>query len=136
MLPPARPRRVHGPSAWSWASYRPVGAEVERRRWSGTRGSSGARARAPSANLRGRVLLPWKGTVGTTQAHACGRQEGPDLARRRRRSALAARRARDRDDRPLQPADGPVDDRDRRGTRTGLAGAGRPADADGAQAAA
>ena len=44
-------------------------------------------------------------------------EEEPDLPRRRRRFALAARRQVHRDRRALQPADGSVDGRDRRRTR-------------------
>ena len=42
-----------------------------------------------------------------------GFQQEPDLAHRRRRQALAARRPHDRDDRQLQPADGAFADHDR-----------------------
>ena len=45
----------------------------------------------------------------------------PDLARGRRRPPLAARWAHDRDDRPLQPPDRPLGDRDRRRARAPLA---------------
>ena len=53
----------------------------------------------------------------TTPADPRRRAQEPDLARRRRRSALPARRPRDRDDRALQRADRAVDDRARRGAR-------------------
>ena len=63
-----------------------------------------------------------------TEAHSCGLEEEPDLPRRRRRLALAARRQVPRDRRSLQPADPPVDDRARRGEGEGLARQGRTAD--------
>ena len=60
-----------------------------------------------------------------------GFEEEPDLPRRRRRLALAARRQVHRDRRALQPADRPVDDRVRRGQGQGVARQGRTADRDG-----
>ena len=61
------------------------------------------------------------------QAHPRGREEGPDLARRRRRPALPARRPLHRDPRPVQPADRAVDHRAQRGARPRLARQGRAA---------
>ena len=57
----------------------------------------------------------------STSTHPRGRQEEPDLARRRRRSALAARRPHHRDPRPLQRPDRALDDHGRRGARALLA---------------
>ena len=57
----------------------------------------------------------------TNQTQKGGFEEEPDVAHRRRRQALAARRAHDRDDRPLQPADRALGDRGRRGARAALA---------------
>src|SRR3954464_3671118 len=74
--------------------------------------------------------------VRTSSTHPRGEQEESDLARRRRRSALAARRPRDRDDRPLQPADRAVRDRHRRGARQALARARRAAYEHGQEAPA
>ena len=74
------------------------------------------RARCPrcsswpaAANLSSAALM----VSSSSPAHACGQQEESDLARGRRRPALAARWPLHRDDRPLQPADRAVDDRDR-----------------------
>ena len=59
------------------------------------------RARRRSTVSVGRQLRSLREDTrgSTTQAHPCGRQQEPDLARRRRRPALPARRPRDRDDR-------------------------------------
>src|SRR3990170_2970830 len=70
-----------------------------------------------------------KETDGCKDQVDAGRvEEEPDLPRRRRRLALAAGRPLHRDRRALQPADGPVDDRARRGQDQGLGRQGRSAD--------
>ena len=63
-----------------------------------------------------------------------GQQEERDLPGGRRRLPLAPRRAEHRDDRPLQPADRPVDRRDRHGQGQRLDREGRPADPRGEEA--
>src|SRR5205823_14091391 len=73
--------------------------------------------------------------VRPPQAHPRRREEGPHLAGRRRRPAFAARRPRDRDRGPLQPADRSLRALAGRGSRAHLAGAWRAAHAHGAQAA-
>src|SRR6185312_443787 len=79
---------------------------------------------------------PLKGNRGsTTSSDPRRRAQEPDLARRRRRSALQARRPRARDDRPLQRPDAAVDDRARRGARPPLARERRAAVGDRQQAA-
>src|SRR5581483_6395734 len=65
------------------------------------------------------------------EAHPRGLEEEPDLPGGRRRRAVAARRQVPRHRGPLQPADGPVDDRPRRGEGEGLAREGRAADRGG-----
>src|SRR5581483_6038680 len=67
-----------------------------------------------------------KETDGSTDEVDPGRlEEEPDLPGRRRRLALSARRQVHRDRRPLQPPDGSVADRARRGEGEGLAVEGR-----------
>ncbi len=68
------------------------------------------------------------------EAHARGLEEESDLPRRRGRFALPARRQVPRDRRPVQPADGSLDDRSRRGEGQGLAREGRAADRGGCEA--
>src|SRR6185295_13389766 len=81
--------------------------------------------------------VTWSAAHGrTNQTQKGWGQEEPDLAHRRRRPPLAARRPDDRDDRPLQPPDRPVDDRGRRGARPALDHARCPADANGCGALA
>ncbi len=79
----------------------------------------GQDARPAAADAR---HVTWSAADGrTNQAQESRVAEEPDLAHRRRRPPLAARRSHDRDDRPLQPADRPVDDRGRRRARPALA---------------
>ncbi|CAA9484637.1 MAG: SSU ribosomal protein S16p, partial [uncultured Solirubrobacteraceae bacterium] len=67
----------------------------------------------------------------TTPAHPRGWPQGSGVARRRRRPALAARRSRHRDGRPVQRADRAVHDRPQGGPHRGVAVQGRPADRPG-----
>src|SRR5262249_50621489 len=72
----------------------------------------------------------------TNQTQTSRVEEEPDLAHRRRRQALAARRPHDRDDRAVQPADRALDDGAPGGARAPLARARRPALGDGRDAVA
>ena len=80
--------------------------------------------------------LDWRpANVSQHATHPRRWEEGPGVARSRRRPPVAARRPRDRDDRPLQRADRPLDDRPGRRARPALARPRRAAVHHGAQAA-
>ena len=89
--------------------------------------ADGARARCRRCSSWPAVANLLRPHVRTSPPHPRGEQEEPDLARGRGRPALAARRPLHRDDRALQPADGALDDRDRRGAPPALARPRRPA---------
>ena len=99
------------------------------------------RAHAPGS-LRQVLGVSLLGTLTSSSAYVSENEIDPrrqpeesDLACRRRRSALQARRSRDRDRRALQRPDEPLDDRARRGEDPRLAFPGRAAERHRSQAA-
>ena len=93
-----------------------------------------ARHRADDAPaVSGSAILPRR-NGSQHETHPRGREEGPGVARRRRRSPLSPRRTLHRDGRPLQRADRPFDDRARRGADPSLARSRRSAEHHGQEA--